>query len=305
MISVVTWKWGTLFGTDYVNRLRNMVERHLHVPHRLVCVTDDTTGIDPRIETVMLPEPVSALDSHCSIRMRQFDRGWSEVNLGPRFLLIDLDVVIVDDITRIVDRPEPLVCWWVDYCNLYAGGVVLQDAGILQGLWNEFSTSPNIFAAKAKAWSGGSHDGSDQDMINYYLDRERIVPARWSPEDGLVCPHGEARSVARTMHHTASRVIVNRWWCRSCGTDYTDKMASESQWEAKVSNPFTPKTCDCGGVLSTRIKVQRLKTPALIPYDMYSTVPTLPEGARIVAVGHRDREVMENASHPWVKEHWR
>jgi hypothetical protein len=39
-VNVICIKWGTKYGPDYVNRLRNMVQRHLHRPHRFVCLTE-------------------------------------------------------------------------------------------------------------------------------------------------------------------------------------------------------------------------------------------------------------------------
>ena len=49
MITVVCWKWGNLFSSVYVNRLRTALERHLHLEHELVCVTDDATGIADQV----------------------------------------------------------------------------------------------------------------------------------------------------------------------------------------------------------------------------------------------------------------
>ena len=192
MISVVTWKWGSLFGPVYVNRLRSMMERNLHVRHKVICVTDDRTGIDPRVEIVPLPEPTHET-AHCSIRMRQFDAVWAAFNLGSRSLLIDLDVVIVDDITPLVMRPEPLVCWWVDYAKMFAGGMILANAGALNGLWHDYSVNPAAFSDAARRWPGGSRDGSDQDMLNYYIATRGVKPAQWTCADGLIAPHGEAR----------------------------------------------------------------------------------------------------------------
>ena len=54
-VNVICIKWGTKYGPDYVNKLQSMVQRHLHRPFRFVCMTDDTTGIDPAIEVKPIP----------------------------------------------------------------------------------------------------------------------------------------------------------------------------------------------------------------------------------------------------------
>ena len=55
MISVICWKWGKLFSPVYVNRLRSMLARHLHIPHRLYCITDDRRGLDPEVGYFAMP----------------------------------------------------------------------------------------------------------------------------------------------------------------------------------------------------------------------------------------------------------
>lgn len=55
MQTVICMKWGSRYGPDYVNRLYSMVKRHTKRPTRLVCYTDETDGLDPRIEAYPLP----------------------------------------------------------------------------------------------------------------------------------------------------------------------------------------------------------------------------------------------------------
>ena len=41
--------------------------------------------------------------------------------LGQRLCTMDLDVVIVDDLTPVVTRPEPIVGWKVGHAGVYSG----------------------------------------------------------------------------------------------------------------------------------------------------------------------------------------
>lgn len=187
MLTVLTWKWGNKFGACHVNTLRSMLARRLALPHRLVCVTDDAEGLDDAIEAIPLPALYS--DSpRCRRRMRQFDREWITA-IGDRILALDLDVVLVDDITPLVDRPDPLVCWRVAYANVFSGSILLMDAGVLDPLWQAFNADPEGYPRRA--WPGGV--GSDQAMLNFFLSRpyQKIRPAVWTEADGFVTFFGK------------------------------------------------------------------------------------------------------------------
>ena len=49
MATILCMKWGKKYGPEYVNRLHSMVSRHLTIPHRFVCLTDDKTGLNAGI----------------------------------------------------------------------------------------------------------------------------------------------------------------------------------------------------------------------------------------------------------------
>ena len=55
-VNVVCIKWGTLYGSHYVNRLYGMTARHLSRPFRFVCFADDIFGLREEVETAAIPE---------------------------------------------------------------------------------------------------------------------------------------------------------------------------------------------------------------------------------------------------------
>ena len=71
--NVICIKWGTKFGSEYVNRLYRMVEKNLSIPHRFVCFTDNGEGLDEGIEVRELP-PYSD-NPHIG------DKGWRKLSL--------------------------------------------------------------------------------------------------------------------------------------------------------------------------------------------------------------------------------
>ena len=99
-VNVLCMKWGVKFHADYVNKLYRAVTRHLSLPHRFVCLTDNTRGLDPGIETFPIPDmPVDITGP---------ERGWKKIltfreelyDLRGPCLFLDLDVLIRDTIDK-------------------------------------------------------------------------------------------------------------------------------------------------------------------------------------------------------------
>jgi hypothetical protein len=103
--TILCMKWGTKYGAEYVNRLYGMVRRHLRGEFRFVCLTDRHEGV--RSEVQCLPIPDLALPDGIP------ERGWKKLTtfaanlhgLKGTALFLDLDVVIVDDITPFFEHP--------------------------------------------------------------------------------------------------------------------------------------------------------------------------------------------------------
>ncbi|MBE7629175.1 glycosyltransferase [Tenacibaculum piscium] len=91
-------KWGTLYGPEYVNRLYAMVKKNLSYDFKMVCFTDDNTGIIPQVDCYEIPE--------MNIRTDIPERMWKKLTtlkedlygLKGTALFLDLDIVIVDKI---------------------------------------------------------------------------------------------------------------------------------------------------------------------------------------------------------------
>jgi len=102
---ILCMKWGTKYGPEYVNRLYGMVARHLRGSFKFVCLTDRSEGIRPEVHCLPIPE----LKLPAGIP----ERGWTKLTtfeadlhgLQGTALFLDLDVVIVDDITPFFEVP--------------------------------------------------------------------------------------------------------------------------------------------------------------------------------------------------------
>jgi len=191
MLTIVCWKWKpangyrSTFGPETVNTLASMVARHYPHPHRVVCVTDDPAGIDSSIGIVPLWADLSTVQnphgSHqpsCYRRLKAFSveaKQW----FGERFVSVDLDCVIVGDLTPVWNRPEEFIIWGSGtdkrvWCN---GSMWMMTAGSRRKVWDTFNPRTSPGQAKRSGFFG-----SDQGWIAHCLGRKE---AMWSTKDGV------------------------------------------------------------------------------------------------------------------------
>lgn len=212
MLTVVTFKWHTPgyrspYTAEHVNTMQRMVARHYPHPHRFVCVTDDPEGVN--CETYPLwndhadvANPTWPDGPSCYRRLRVFDMDC----FGDRFVCIDLDCVIVGDLTPLWHRPEE--------CVTYAspglrgglnGAMFLQSARSRSFVWTLFdpATSPQETARLG-------HKGSDQAWLTACLQH---CSGKWTgPADGIyeykALRRPQARQVTRGRRVDLARAAV-------------------------------------------------------------------------------------------------
>jgi hypothetical protein len=186
VLDVVCWKWKparpyrSTYDGKAVNVLRNMVARHYLKPHRFSCITDDASGIDTGIRIIPLQHhfadvanPSNIANPSCYRRLWGFSEEAREV-IGERFVSLDLDVVITNDISPLFDRTEDFVIW---------GGQALGPGRLGSynwyngSFWKEFD--PKVSPMKAHM---AGNRGSDQGWIAYALGPKQ---AMFGKEDGI------------------------------------------------------------------------------------------------------------------------
>jgi hypothetical protein len=190
-LRVVTWLWGSpkgskvSFGADQVNTLLSMVDRHYRKPYEMVLISDDARGIDGAIRTIKLPNEFPQLEhpqqaglGTCYRRLQMFKPEMADI-ISPRFVSMDLDCVIVGDVTPLWDRKEDAVFWdsgffWAPY----NGSMTLMTAGARRQVYEKFdpARTPKLAADKGLV-------GTDQAAVAHILG---IGQATWNDErDGV------------------------------------------------------------------------------------------------------------------------
>ena len=57
MLNIVCFKWGDLFGPEYVNKLYNSIKRNTTIPINFICYTEDPTGVECETREFLEPLP--------------------------------------------------------------------------------------------------------------------------------------------------------------------------------------------------------------------------------------------------------
>lgn len=188
MLTILCWKWGGLFSSAYVLRLKDALDRHVAIPHELVVVTDEWAGLGGRSRLRLVRMPTAyAATPRCRRRMQAFSRDFA-VQLGAtRILAIDLDVVIVGDLTPLVSRPEPICGYRVGHAGVYSGSFLLFDAGALDDAWQRYAEDPVGYPKRVQPRG----TPSDQAMVNHWIARSGARVHTWTEADGLVTYYGK------------------------------------------------------------------------------------------------------------------
>lgn len=194
-LTVVLWKWGKKYSSSHVNALARALDKFLKLPHQVVCITDDPAGLDTSIATLPLP-----YDSGRGNARRLWIFSDEAKMLGERVLQLDLDMVIVADITQLVNRPEPFVVW---YCEAVGRigfalnpSMMLLTTGTQPHVWEAYKSTGDQLVLQA------NREGccaTDQAVVTYFFTipqvdmvrgkrfhtRRAIVPT-WNRTNGVV-----------------------------------------------------------------------------------------------------------------------
>lgn len=203
MISIVTFKWkspGSSFTSNHVNILYAMIKRNLKTPFKFFCVTDDKEGIHKDIIAIDLwPEPempyIKTNRPQCYKRLKLFSPEAKEI-FGNRVVCIDLDTVIVKDITDIIQTPGEFVGYNKRYVP-YQGAFFIHETGTRSYVWADFDPIESPKLAK-------KYEGSDQAWLSYKLPKGEKVLTK---KDGLYCYDADKVNKPRDLPHDCRMVI--------------------------------------------------------------------------------------------------
>lgn len=130
---------------------------------------------------------------------------------GPRLLSIDLDLVIVDDITPMVLRPEPFVIahgmapMWDS--NPYSGTMYLLTTGYHRKVWDKFKLGlrKQRLESLHMKLRGLGLNGTDSAWIGHVLGPNQPT---WDHEDGLYSFPWDIEAKRLVDPPTGARIVL-------------------------------------------------------------------------------------------------
>ena len=163
-VTVLCVRFGTRYGREYVERLRNMIARNLTVDYEFVCLTDDKHPIDGVRSIYQPAAPYAKLWWH---KVHMFD---PSLDIQGRILYLDLDVVICNNIDKLVENLKYEFMGIQDFnrkfhpsWRMLNSSVMSWRHGTQSEIWQKFVTNP----ATAQRMHG------DQDWT-WHVAKDRI-----------------------------------------------------------------------------------------------------------------------------------
>lgn len=217
MLTFVCWRWRSpvgyrsVFAPETVYALREMIRRHYARPHRFVCVTDrpeELTGVETiRLweDCAAIPSPFGRHNPSCYRRLKLFAPDAGKM-FGERVVSIDLDTVIVRDITPLFDTDVDFKIWGCsDYPRQwFNGSLFMLRTGSHPDVWTTFDpdTSPEI-SKRAGCF------GSDQGWMRHVLGSK--MPT-WGEADGVYSFRKHVAPAGNRLPEDARVVFFHGKW---------------------------------------------------------------------------------------------
>lgn len=175
---MVCFQWNSGYRDykpEYVNILARGVQRHLPIPHKFFCVTEETNGFSSDVTVIPTPDLAREVGKIPSPEGPKFPSSYRRLwafseeakCLGDRVMMLDIDCVITGDLSPLFEPQDDFIGWrpssqWGKSSRV-AGGTWLLRTGTRTVVWTSFSKE-----AAARARSAGFR-GSDQAWISYVL----------------------------------------------------------------------------------------------------------------------------------------
>lgn len=172
------------YTAEYVVRLERMVRRYLGRPFRFVCFTDQPEAFAAPIETVRIPSQLPGCPQAVGYwtKLQIFNPAHG---LTGRVLFLDLDVLVVGDLSPVVDFPAPFALC-ADEMALERPAVSVDSIG--RTILRRFNASVMAFngGGLADLWRDWSPEVTrrlqgDQDWYAERYPQAGAMPFEWFP----------------------------------------------------------------------------------------------------------------------------
>ncbi|MCX8996543.1 hypothetical protein NOF55_05445 [Rhizobiaceae bacterium BDR2-2] len=174
MQTIVCMKWGTRYPADYVNRLWSMVKRNTQRPTRLVCFTDDTSGISEEVAVHPLP-PITLPERVMWLPWRKLSMWQAPLaDLDGDVLYLDLDVVVTGGLDVFFDYRPGQFCaaenWTQPGSRIGNTSIYRWHVGRHSEIFDRFNADPEAVLRDYRI---------EQQYISALVDDMEFWPSDW------------------------------------------------------------------------------------------------------------------------------
>lgn len=167
IVKFITMKWGTKYGPEYVNRLYNSIKRTYSGPFKFYCVTDNTNGLNPSIQTLTFDE-IGFISSDCFTIQKMFLFKKDALKFKGPYVVLDLDTLILNDL-----RP---------YFDEYG----FKEGRFIKNYWEDVEGCLHVTFFGA-CWLNSSFVTWDGDQLDYvyqfYQDHKEMIEWKYGDLD--------------------------------------------------------------------------------------------------------------------------
>jgi hypothetical protein len=180
-VNIVTLKWGTRYGAEYVNRLFSSVARNLSLPFNFVCFTDDASGLSDGIVSFPIPE--------MDLKPKKLKTPWRKLclfkaglPLSGFCLFLDLDVVItgnLDDFFFFEPEKIPIIYDWPRLTRkIFPKGPPVGNSSVFRFIANECTFVYEQFL-REKEWALANFRPPQSYLTHCIRPRMVFWPDQW------------------------------------------------------------------------------------------------------------------------------
>lgn len=183
-VNIVCMKWGTRYPAPYVNILFRSVQRHLKRPFRFLCVTDDTSGLLPGIDTVGFPPNPGIKQSRWpNVFMKLVLTQDGFANLEGPTMFLDLDLVVLDDLDCFFDYQPGKNCiihnWIEARKQLFRGRPDVGNSSIFRFEAGKSDYIYQTFLREMEDADDRSKFQTEQAFLTYAMKEKYWWPDEW------------------------------------------------------------------------------------------------------------------------------
>lgn len=217
-INIVCLKWGTKYGSEYVNRLFFALKRHTNIPFTFHCFTEKPEKINPGV--IIHPLPYEGLDGWWN-KLYLFSK---EIKIDGRIFYIDLDTIVTGNVDQIISYDKDFVVLRDFFTGLASGiktndyvgsGLMSFEAHKHSHMWDEFMIDPQGIINSIKPHGDQVWVMRKQLERVYWQDLfpNQIVSFKVHCREGLpadariICYHGKP-----SIPDSITKASKAQWW---------------------------------------------------------------------------------------------